>query len=479
MSDKASIIKEAQGYLAKGQIDKAIAEWEKLITEYPDGNTYNVIGDLYLKKGDKKNAIGSFHEAASFFWRDGFFLKALALYKKILNIDPANSDALFSLGELNEKKGLTADAIKYYLAAADIFSKEGKKEKLLDIFNKILAISPDNIPLRNKVAELYAKEGLGAEAVKEYLYIARVYEEKGEIEKSMGYYQKVIDIQPLNREAILRINHIYEKAGKLEQAIKQMKEAIILLPQDTDIHLRCAELYIMGERFDEARECLRKVAEIEPANIEARRLLGDIYIKEGDREKAWIEYLPILDKMILDEKYDNAVKLIESFKDIDPVETGKRLISLYRQLGEEVKAANELISLGNLLTTMGMQKEAVNYYKEALSITPDDDSLRAKVAGLEEGEKGVDEVLLEADIFLRYALYDEARELLEKLKVRETENIDIHTKLKSIYIETGDKEMAVTECLILAELYNRAGNIEQREQVLKEAYEINPEDPRL
>ncbi|MEW6215818.1 MAG: tetratricopeptide repeat protein, partial [Nitrospirota bacterium] len=57
--------------------------------------------------------------------------------------------------------------------------------------------------------------------------------------------------------------------------------------------------------------------------------------------------------------------------------------------------------------------------------------------------------------------------------------IDIHTKLKSIYIETGDKEMAVTECLILAELYNRAGNIEQREQVLKEAYEINPEDPRL
>ena len=186
MSDKAFIIKEAQRYFAKGQIENAIAEWEKLIKKYPDGNTCNVMGDLYLKKGNKKKAIDSFHEAASFFWRDGFFLKALALYKKILNIDPANSDALSSLGELNEKKGLTADAIKYYLAAADIFSKEDKKEKLLDIYNKILAISPDNIPLRNKVAELYAEEGHGSEAAKEYLYIARVYEEKGEIERSNG-----------------------------------------------------------------------------------------------------------------------------------------------------------------------------------------------------------------------------------------------------------------------------------------------------
>jgi hypothetical protein len=30
MADKASIIKEAQKYIARGQVDKAIAEWEKL-----------------------------------------------------------------------------------------------------------------------------------------------------------------------------------------------------------------------------------------------------------------------------------------------------------------------------------------------------------------------------------------------------------------------------------------------------------------
>ena len=69
--------------------------------------------------------------------------------------------------------------------------------------------------------------------------------------------------------------------------------------------------------------------------------------------------------------------------------------------------------------------------------------------------------------------------MLESLKIQEPENADVHAKLKSLYSETGDKEQAVNECIILAELYNKSGNIELREGILKEAYEINPDDPRL
>lgn len=489
MSDKSAIIKEAQKYLARGQIDKAIAEWEKLVKEYPEGTTYNTIGDLYLKKGDKTNAIDSFHKAANFFRHEGFSLKALALYKKILNINPAESEALFSLGELNEEKGLITDAIKYYLTTADTLSKEGKKEKLLEIYDKILTLSPANIPLRNKVAEIYSKEGLMSEAAKQYFQVAMLYFDKGDIENSMGYYQKVLDVQPLNKEAILGISYLYERSGNLERALEQVKEATNLFPEDTDIHLRSAEIYIMARRFDEAGDSLRKVIEVEPANIKARRLLGDIYLKEGDREKAWTEYLPVLDEMILDEKYDDAIKLLESFKDMDPLETGKRLVSLYRQLGEQVQAANELVSLGDVFIAKGMQKEALNCYRETLEINPDDDSLKAKIVELEKevsaeyislkGGKAVDEAIVEADIYLRYGLYGNVRNLLEPFKQSEPENIDLHLRLKSLYINTGDKEQAITECLILNHLYEKAGDIAKSEQIIKEAHEIYPEDPRL
>jgi len=181
MTDKMLIIKEAQKYLAKGQIDKAIAEWERLVNEAPDANAYNTIGDLYLRKGEKRSATDNFHKAANFFRAEGFSLKALALYKKIINIDPSDADSLAALGELSEAKGLITDAIKYYLSAADILSKDMKKDKFLHIYEKILALAPFNIPLRDKVAGLFLKEGLVSDAIREYLLIARLCDDREDL----------------------------------------------------------------------------------------------------------------------------------------------------------------------------------------------------------------------------------------------------------------------------------------------------------
>lgn len=490
MSDKSAIIKEAQKYLARGQIEKAIGEWEKLVKEYPDGNAYNTVGDLYLKKGDKTDAVESFHKAASYFKQEGFTLKALALYKKILNLIPNDAIALFSLGELNEEKGLTTDAIKFYLAAADTLSKEGKKEKLLEIYDRILALSPTNIPLRNKVAEIYARDGLMSEAAKQYLHVAGLYSDKGEMEKAIVFYRKVLDIQPVNKQAIIGTADLNERIGNLAKAIEQMKEAVTLFPEDAEILLRCAEIYVMAEKFDEALGYLGQVVEIEPANIRARRLIGDIYLKQGDRERAWAEYLPLLDEMILEEKYDDAINLLESFKDIDPLETGKRLVSLYRQINENDHVVSELVSLGDIFSSKGMKKEALNCYREAITLSPDDEPLRTKVIEYEkdiiakesitiEAEKTVDEAIMEADIYLRYGLFDNARDILEAFKTKEPENVTLRLKLKSLYTETGNKEMAVTECIVLSDLYKEAGEIEKKEQIIKDAYAIDPDDPRL
>lgn len=495
MADKTSIIKEAQKYLAKGQVDKAISEWEKLIKEYPDGNTYNTIGDLYLKKGDKKNAVDSYQKAANFFRHEGFSLKALALYKKVLNIDQNDANALYSLGELSEKKGLITDAIKYYLATADSYIKDRKKDKVLDIYEKILSLSPANIPLRNKVAEIFLKEGLKSDASKEYIHVAKLYEEKGDVQKSKEYYQKVLDLQPLNKEAVIGIGHLYEKMGDVDNAVEQMKEATALFPEDSDIILRYAELSLIKGNTDIAKECLQRLVEKDPTDMQPRRLLGEIYLKGGLKEEAWGEYLPVIDGMILEGKYDDAIKLLESFKEVDPIETGKRLVSLYRQLGENAYVAEELKSMADVLYERGMNDEALSCYREALDITPEDGYLRGKIDKMTQvpelekepveehvaikGEKTADEILTEADIFFRYGLLSEAKRLLEGLKLREPQNIEVHMRLKSVYGETSDKEAFVTECLILNELFRRLGDIENSEKMLKDGYEIYPEDPRL
>ena len=295
MADKTTRIKDAQKYLAKGQIDKAIAEWEKIVQEYPDGHNFNSIGDLYLKKGDQKNAIETFHKAANFFRREGFSLKALALFKKVLNVNPADADALYALGELSEEKELITDAIKYYLATADSLAKEGRKDRVFDIYEKILSLSPSNIPLRTKVAETFFKQGLKSDAAKEYLFIAGIYEDKGDIEKAKEYYHKAIDIQPLNKDAVMGLSSLYEKAGETEKAMELMKEATVLFHESVDVLMRAAELSLSGNYIENAKSYLLRINEIEPKNTKARRLLGEIYLKEGHKENAWEEYLVVLD----------------------------------------------------------------------------------------------------------------------------------------------------------------------------------------
>jgi tetratricopeptide (TPR) repeat protein len=94
-------------------------------------------------------------------------------------------------------------------------------------------------------------------------------------------------------------------------------------------------------------------------------------------------------------------------------------------------------------------------------------------------EKLSDEAMTEVDVFLRYGLYDEAKTRLETLKIEQPNNIDVHLKLKTLYKETKENEMAVTECIVLAELYGRAGDNENRKINIKEAYDLNPADPRL
>ncbi len=492
MSDKASTIKEAQKYLAKGQIDKAIAEWEKLIKESPDANSCNTVGDLYLKKGDKNSAIAAFSKAARFFRDDGFSVKALALYKKILNINPSNPDSLFALGELSEEKGLATDAIKYYLASADILSKEGKKDALLRTYDKILGLSPSNISLRNKVAELFIKEGLHIEASKEYLHIARVYEDKDDINNAKTYLKKALDLQSNNKDALLCMSSLLARAGDQKQSVEIIKKAISLFPEDSDLSLKYAQILIDNDSFAEAIQHVNKIVAAEPSNITAKKLLGDIYLKQGDMQQAWQVNSALIDDMVFGGKVDEAIDTLTKFTDIEPVETRKKLVSLYKQKGDTDSAFSELVFLGDnfVIAESGKLNEAISCYQEALQLHPDDVSLKDKIADLErelgggvgpaeKPAKTFEESLVESEIFVRYGLYDEAKALLESLKVQRPENIDVHAKLKALYVSIGDKENAVSECLALAEICGKSEDLEQKEMLLKEAYIINPDDPRL
>lgn len=502
--DKTSILKEAQKYLLKGQIDKAIAEGEKLTSSYPDGATFNFLGDLYLKKGDKKLAVDIFHKAATVFRQEGFALKALAIYKKILNINPSDPHAVYALGELNEDKGILTDAIKYYLAAADIFSKGNQKNELLKVYDRILQLAPTNIPLRVKVSDMFSKEGFVTEAAKEYIQIGHLYAKQNEPEKAEGYYRKAAEIQPNDPEAMLALSQLFQDAGDTEKALAHLRIAADKTGESAELLLRSAQILMGAGSTGEAREHLEKAVQKEPSNLEARRLLAEVCQREGDTEGAWQHYSTVTESMISSGDFDKARDILETFKDIEPVESRKRLVSLHKQAGRPEQAFDELADLSEIYEDEGLEQEALGCLKEALEIKPDNAELKERMQAIEGPsvseepaiseevgaqageedilvgeEKTVEETLNEVDVQIKYGLLPEAVRRLEALKVKEPGNIDVHLKLKSLYLESGDREQAVTECIVLSELYGRAGDDKKKQAHLQEAFVINPNDPRL
>jgi tetratricopeptide (TPR) repeat protein len=542
MADKASLVRDAQKFLAKGQIDKAITAWETVAGSYPEPNTFNVIGDLYLKKGDKKSGLQHFHKVAQLYLDEGFALKALAIYKKILNIDNRDADALIALGNLNEEKKIATDAIKYFLAASEVLSKDGRRDDLLQIYKKILNLAPSNIQLRAKIAEMYSKEGFVGEAAGEYLEIGRLQSEKGNLDAARDHFMKSMEIVPNNKEALIALSILAEKTGDVSKAVNYTKIAIERIGEDPELLLRNAHLLMETGLLEEAASCISKVIDSDPENMEAKTQLAELHLRTGEKAKAWEGFSPIIDDLLSKDNFKKAAEILNSFKDFQPIESRKNLVSVYKQAGNADLALKELKSLSLLYNENDMQLEYLDCLKEALEIQPDNDELRKKIEVLEVAqtapteepiaeapvaeapaveapvveepiveapvveepvveepiveapvaeapvveepvaeahEKTLEESLTEADIFLKYGLHTDARTLLEGLKSKSPENIEVHLKLKSLYQDINEPEQAVTECIVLSNLYERENDEENKKAYIKAAFEINPDDPRL
>ena len=121
--DKAKVIDTARKLADKGKLDKAVKEYRRIVQEDPkDVRVWLAIGDLCAKKGAKKDATDAYLAVARVYEEQGFFLKAVSVYKQVLELEPKLVDVLLKLAELYQKLGLMTDA----QAALDAAKKLGR-----------------------------------------------------------------------------------------------------------------------------------------------------------------------------------------------------------------------------------------------------------------------------------------------------------------------------------------------------------------
>ena len=155
MDRNLAIKKKAQQLIAKGQIDAALAEFDRLF-ESGDKDPYDfiLVADLLAKRGSMQEAVRRYRQAVEEYSKGDLFKNAIAVCKRILRISKEDLEIHRTLGVLYAKEGLYGDAIIHYLEYAEGSIRRQDHDAALNVLDEVLKLSPENRELSEKYVEI-------------------------------------------------------------------------------------------------------------------------------------------------------------------------------------------------------------------------------------------------------------------------------------------------------------------------------------
>lgn len=506
--DKSKILEAAQQYTVRGQIQNAIEEWKKLLTDTPnDANVFNTIGDLCLKykttEQGKEEAISNYIRAAEIFESSGFALKAIAVFKKILKIVPSRKDIFIRLGDLNCERGLIGNAREDYLAAAKLYSQEGQIREALDVYRKIADLDPANLNVRLKIADIFLKEDLKSEAIEEYNKVASVHIESGRRDEAESLYKLILRVSPDDVAATINVGKLRLEDGYFEEAIAYIKKALGHAPDSGEVLLLLINSYDKAGMYNEAEALISTHINDHPYQVDqpdnsdqivCREMLASILLKKGEAQRAADEYLSLsrdcVNRNDIEKAFGYAEKTIAIAPELIPAH--EILFDMSVSIGKKDVVEDKGLFLAKYYYDKGDTSRAGDYYKKILVLNPHSFEAKEGIAKTEpvaEPECQPSKVVAEyddisdrlasADAYMKYGLVEKAVAELQSALSIDPDSKIAHSRLKDAYKTTGDLEKAIEECLILMKMYEEEGEGDRIAELIQEASAVKPNDRRI
>lgn len=261
MALKEKILDRAQKFIQKGYLDKAIQEYKAAAEVDPKDISIRLrIGDLHVKTGNKAEAAREYTEAARANALRGFYLKAIAVYKQVLKLEDS-LEVHSKLAELYIKQKLTADAISEYSYILSTFEKKGKMQEVVELLKKMLDVDADNNAVRLKLADIYQKQGFDKDALAEYSTIFKRMLSLNDLDKAERFYSVLLGKYPNNTEILKGLLAVARGKGDNGQFLRHAKP-LLEAYRSTD------------DDTGPAKELCREILERRPDDKDASAFLG-------------------------------------------------------------------------------------------------------------------------------------------------------------------------------------------------------------
>lgn len=195
--NRQAAIASAEKLVSKGKIEAAIKEYRKLLADNPnDASTLNRLGDLFVRLNQIDEATKLFAQIADRYTEDGFFVKAIAIYKKIIKLDPTRLAVYERLAGLYHRQGLVTEARTQYQVLVDYYQKHANPAAAIGVLQRMVELEPEDPSPHVKLAELYHSQNQGDRELAEYRTIADLMVRRGRVEEATQVFMKAIAAAP-------------------------------------------------------------------------------------------------------------------------------------------------------------------------------------------------------------------------------------------------------------------------------------------
>jgi tetratricopeptide (TPR) repeat protein len=131
---KSRALSLADKHVREGEIHGAIDQYRQILEADPtDLPALNTLGDLWIRAGKIDEALSCFTQVAETYVEDGFTSKAIAVFKKMLRLDPVRPYTALKLADLCLKEGLLAEARQRLEDAGRAFAMTNQPLRALEI----------------------------------------------------------------------------------------------------------------------------------------------------------------------------------------------------------------------------------------------------------------------------------------------------------------------------------------------------------
>ena len=461
-SDVTKHLERARRSLEKNKLREAVAEYQAVLSEMPSNQeALQALPDLYTRLNDPVKAAQYYGIQFDKLIEAGDAAKASALFTRFLRSFPQPPDRLMRYAMLLQKQNRPSEAIEQFNTAAGAFQQQQREVEALACYESIALLDPEN-PARHVVlAEFASKLGHADLATRSYLRAGQLILAGGALDEAIEYFGRAHDLSPTDRSGALLFAEAKLRKGDAEAAVKLL-DPFSPSEKDTSFLALLGEALLRSGRLDRAREAFEAFYRQKPDSFGKLFELAGAYIHAGQDEKASSVLVQANEWMRGMRKEAELSAQLDRISSAHPnsLPVAETVARIYEELNREAKYFDALVRLFDLYLAAGRTKEACEALDRLVDIDPYDYRNHDRIAKLEgkadpgflqsilaraakaatvstrtggfagagseasatgpvseeqRAEQALDDLMVQVEIFLQYALQPKAVERLERI----------------------------------------------------------------